>query len=51
MRMSVMLIWPLLISGLFCLPERREKVVSLFDAFQSDYCEELSVAVSRRACT
>jgi hypothetical protein len=47
MRMSVMLIWPLLIAGLFCVPETRPKVVSLFDAFQGDYCEDLVVAVSR----
>lgn len=46
MRMSVMLTWPLLIAGLYCLPEIREKVSSLFDAFQYDYCEDLRVAVS-----
>jgi hypothetical protein len=46
MRMSVMLTWPLLIAGLYCLPENREKVSSLFDAFQYDYCEDLRVAVS-----
>jgi hypothetical protein len=46
MRMSVMLTWPLLIAGLYCQPEIKEKVVSLFDAFQYDYCEDLLVAVS-----
>jgi hypothetical protein len=46
MRMSVMLIWPLLIAGLYCLPEVREKVSSLLDAFQYDYCEDLRSAVS-----
>lgn len=46
MRMSVMLLWPLLIAGVFCLPEVRPKVSSLFDAFKSDYCEDLVVAVS-----
>ncbi|KAI9637142.1 fungal-specific transcription factor domain-containing protein [Dioszegia hungarica] len=46
MRMSVMLTWPLLIAGLYCLPEKREKVSSLFDAFQYDYCEDLRCARS-----
>ncbi|WVQ99110.1 hypothetical protein IAU59_006242 [Kwoniella sp. CBS 9459] len=44
MRMSVMLIWPLLIAGVFALPEKRHKVRELFDAFQGDYCEDLEVA-------
>ncbi|KAK8846872.1 hypothetical protein IAR55_005962 [Kwoniella newhampshirensis] len=44
MRMSVMLIWPLLIAGVFALPERRQKVRELFNAFQGDYCEDLEVA-------
>lgn len=44
MRMSVMLIWPLLIAGVFALPEKRDKVRGLFDAFQGDYCEDLEVA-------
>ena len=47
MRMSVMLIWPLLIAGVFGGMERREKVISLFEAFRSDYCEDLPAAVSR----
>jgi hypothetical protein len=46
MRMSVMLIWPLLIAGVFALPNIRPKVSSLFDAFKSDYCEDLATAVS-----
>ena len=46
MRMCVMLIWPLLIAGGFCLDETRDKVRSLFDAFQSDYGEDLEAAVS-----
>ncbi|WVQ84847.1 hypothetical protein IAT38_007004 [Cryptococcus sp. DSM 104549] len=44
MRMSVMLIWPLIIAGAFCLPDRRTKVRELFEAFQPDYCEDLDVA-------
>ncbi|GFZ52220.1 hypothetical protein JCM24511_09993 [Saitozyma sp. JCM 24511] len=44
MRMSVMLIWPLLIAGVFALPNIRPKVSSLFDAFKSDYCEDLATA-------
>ncbi|OCF32134.1 hypothetical protein I316_06290 [Kwoniella heveanensis BCC8398] len=44
MRMSVMLIWPLLIAGVFALPEKRYKVGELFNAFQGDYCEDLEVA-------
>ncbi|WWD22184.1 hypothetical protein CI109_106675 [Kwoniella shandongensis] len=44
MRMSVMLIWPLLIAGVFCLPPKREKVRELFRAFRDDYCEDLQVA-------
>ncbi|WVR07883.1 hypothetical protein IAU60_004926 [Kwoniella sp. DSM 27419] len=44
MRMSVMLIWPLLIAGVFALPAKRERVTGLFDAFQGDYCEDLEVA-------
>lgn len=50
MRMSVMLIWPLLIAGVFALPEKRDKVRGLFDAFQGDYCEDLEVAVSHQTC-
>ena len=46
MRMCVMLIWPLLIAGGFCLDETRDKVRSLLDAFQSDYGEDLEAAVS-----
>lgn len=46
-RLNVMLTWPLLIAGQFCLKETREKVSSLFDAFHSDYGEDLVVAVSR----
>ena len=46
MRMSIMLIWPLLIAGVHCSLEVRPKVRSLFDAFQSEYCEDLQVAVS-----
>lgn len=46
MRMCVMLIWPLLIAGMFCLEESRTKVRSLFDAFKSDYSEDLATAVS-----
>jgi hypothetical protein len=46
MRMSVMLIWPLLIAGVFALPDARPKVSSLFDAFRADYCEDLVSAVS-----
>lgn len=41
-----MLVWPLLIAGVFALPEVRPKVISLFDAFQGDYFEDLVVAVS-----
>ncbi|KAK4689735.1 hypothetical protein P7C73_g392, partial [Tremellales sp. Uapishka_1] len=44
MRQPVMLIWPLLIAGVFCTPDRRQKVRELFTAFQSDYCEDLEVA-------
>jgi hypothetical protein len=44
--MSVMLIWPLLVAGVFALPNIRPKVSSLFDAFKSDYCEDLVTAVS-----
>ncbi|WVW78653.1 hypothetical protein I302_100613 [Kwoniella bestiolae CBS 10118] len=44
MRMSVMLIWPLLIAGVFSLPAKRQKVVELFNALSDDYCEDLEVA-------
>ncbi|WWC87118.1 uncharacterized protein L201_002004 [Kwoniella dendrophila CBS 6074] len=44
MRMSVMLIWPLLIAGVFSLPTKRQKVVELFEALSGDYCEDLEVA-------
>ncbi|ODN79823.1 hypothetical protein, variant [Cryptococcus amylolentus CBS 6039] len=44
MRMAVMLVWPLLIAGVFCGKDVRQKVGELFDAFQSDYCEDLQVA-------
>ncbi|TYJ55671.1 hypothetical protein B9479_003574 [Cryptococcus floricola] len=44
MRMAVMLVWPLLIAGVFCEEDVRQKVRELFDAFQSDYCEDLEVA-------
>ncbi|WWC59260.1 uncharacterized protein I303_101810 [Kwoniella dejecticola CBS 10117] len=44
MRMSVMLIWPLLIAGVFSLPTKRQKVVELFNALSDDYCEDLEVA-------
>ncbi|WWC67750.1 uncharacterized protein I206_101662 [Kwoniella pini CBS 10737] len=44
MRMSVMLIWPLLIAGVFSLPAKRQKVVELFAALSDDYCEDLEVA-------
>ncbi|ORX39448.1 fungal-specific transcription factor domain-domain-containing protein [Kockovaella imperatae] len=44
MRMSVMLVWPLLIAGAFCLPVRRTKVRELFDALRQDYCEDLEAA-------
>lgn len=46
LRQVVMLVWPLLICGSFCLKDRRDKVLSLFDAFQDDYCEDLRAAVS-----
>ena len=46
MRMCVMLTWPLMIAGCFCMPSVRDKVRSLFDAFQSDYGEDLEAAVS-----
>ena len=46
MRMSVMLIWPLLIAGVFCLSNTRDKVRELFEAYHSDYCEDLEAAVS-----
>lgn len=49
MRMSVMLVWPLLIAGAFCLSEKRDKVRELFEAFRYDYCEDLEAAVSTRA--
>jgi hypothetical protein len=45
MRMTVMLTWPLLIAGTFAQLHVREKVRSLFAAFESDYCEDLQVAV------
>ncbi len=48
--MSIMLIWPLLIAGVHCSLEVRPKVRSLFDAFQSEYCEDLQVAVSLTTC-
>ncbi|OCF59004.1 hypothetical protein L486_03502 [Kwoniella mangroviensis CBS 10435] len=44
MRMSVMLIWPLLIAGVFSLPAKRQKVVELCNALSDDYCEDLEVA-------
>ncbi|WRT64943.1 uncharacterized protein IL334_001883 [Kwoniella shivajii] len=44
MRMSVMLIWPLLVAGVFSLPARRGKVRELFEALSGDYCEDLEVA-------
>jgi hypothetical protein len=44
--MTVMLVWPLLIAGVYALPEVRPKVVSLFEAFQGDYFEDLIIAVS-----
>lgn len=48
MRMVVMLVWPLLIAGAFATDvEVREKVLSLMEAFSSDYCEDLKAAVSR----
>lgn len=46
MRMAVMLMWPLLIAGVFCLPSVREKVSTLMDSLASDYCEDLVAAVS-----
>jgi len=46
MRMTVMLVWPLLIAGVFALPAVRPKVISLFEAFQGDYFEDLVIAVS-----
>lgn len=46
MRLCVMLIWPMLIAGTYCLPPIREKVESLFHAFSADYCDDLEVAVS-----
>lgn len=47
MRMVVMLVWPLLICGAFAQGEEvREKVLSLMDAFSSDYCDDLKAAVS-----
>jgi len=44
LRQVVMLVWPLLICGTFCLPPVREKVLSLMDAFEDDYCEDLRVS-------
>lgn len=44
MRMSVMLIWPLLIAGTFCLPDVRPKVEELFDVFEPYYAEDLPAA-------
>jgi len=46
MRMSVMLIWPLLIAGVFALTTTRPKVTSLLEALQYDYFEDLLIAVS-----
>jgi hypothetical protein len=46
MRMTVMLVWPLLICGTLCLPPVREKVTGLLDAFAWDYCDDLKAAVS-----
>jgi len=45
MRMTVMLVWPLLIAGVFSLPAVRPKVISLFEAFQGDYFKDLVIAV------
>ncbi|KAH8080224.1 fungal-specific transcription factor domain-containing protein [Filobasidium floriforme] len=44
LRQVVMLVWPLLICGSFCLSSVRGKVLSLLDAFEDDYCEDLRVA-------
>ena len=44
MRMSVMLIWPLLIAGVFALPPTRVKVRELFDVFDPYYCEDIRAA-------
>jgi hypothetical protein len=46
MRMTVMLVWPLLICGTLCLPPVRERVTGLLDAFAWDYCDDLKAAVS-----
>lgn len=45
-RLNVMLMWPMLIAGQFCIDETRAKVRSLLTAFESDYGEDLVVAVS-----
>lgn len=41
-----MLIWPLLIAGVFAEPAVREKVITLFEAFKQDYFDDLAIAVS-----
>ena len=49
MRMSVMLVWPLMIAGAYALPHRRDKVQGLFRALKFDYCEDLVAAVGLHA--